>query len=84
MDATASVNEILCTSQKKWELETLAMIFHGRKHEPYMESPNSARQLNSKVKSMIIILFDIKGTFHNVFVLAGQTVSSAYYCDVLL
>jgi hypothetical protein len=28
------------------------------------------------------IFFDIKGILHNDFVLAGQTVSSAYYCDI--
>jgi hypothetical protein len=32
---------------------------------------------------MLIIFFDIKGIVHKEFVLAGQTVSSAYYCDVL-
>jgi hypothetical protein len=36
-----------------------------------------------KVKSMIIIFFDIKGIVHKEFVLAGQTVNSACYCDVL-
>jgi hypothetical protein len=37
----------------------------------------------SKVKSMFIIFFDIKGILHKEFVLAGQTVNSAYYCDFL-
>jgi hypothetical protein len=27
--------------------------------------------------------FDIKGIVHKEFVLAGQTVNSAYYCNVL-
>jgi hypothetical protein len=50
-----------------------------------MESPNSprpkaARQVKSKVKSMLIIFFDIKGIVHKEFLLAGQTVNSAYYC----
>jgi hypothetical protein len=31
----------------------------------------------------LIIFFDIKGTVHIEFVLEGQTVISAYYCDVL-
>jgi hypothetical protein len=31
---------------------------------------------------MFIIFFDIKLTVHKEFVLAGQTVTSAYYCDV--
>jgi hypothetical protein len=38
--------------------------------------------VESKVKSMLIIFFDIKGNVDEEFVLAGQTVSSAYFCDV--
>jgi hypothetical protein len=30
-----------------------------------------------------LLFFDIKGIVHKQFVLAGQTVNSAYYCDVL-
>jgi hypothetical protein len=37
----------------------------------------------TKAKSMLIILLDIKGTFRKEFVLAGQIVSYAYYCDIL-
>jgi hypothetical protein len=44
---------------------------------------NKARQVNSKVNSMLIIFFDIKGIFHEEFVLAGHTVNSICYCDVL-
>jgi hypothetical protein len=58
-----------------------------RKHELYTESPLTetakARQVKSKVKSMLIIFFDNKGIVHKEFVLAGQTVSAAYYRDVL-
>jgi hypothetical protein len=36
-----------------------------------------------KVKSMLIIFFDIKGIVHIEVVQAGQTVSSAYYFDVM-
>jgi hypothetical protein len=32
---------------------------------------------------MLIIFFAIKGIAHKEFILAGQTVNSAYYCDVL-
>jgi hypothetical protein len=38
-----------------------------------------ARQVKSKVKSLLIIFFDIKGIVHKEFALAGQTV----YSDVL-
>jgi uncharacterized OsmC-like protein len=31
----------------------------------------------------LIIFFDIKGSVHKEFILAGQTVNSAHYCSVL-
>jgi hypothetical protein len=37
-----------------------------------------------KVKSMLIIFFDINGIVRKKFVLAGKAASSAYYCEVLL
>jgi hypothetical protein len=40
-----------------------------------------ARQVKSKVKSMLIIFFHIKGTLHLEFIQAGQTVKSTYYCN---
>jgi hypothetical protein len=39
--------------------------------------PEKVRQVKSKVNSVLIIFFDIKGIVHKGFVLAGQTVSSA-------
>jgi hypothetical protein len=44
---------------------------------------NKVRHVKSKVKSMLIILFDIKGVAHKEFTLAGQTVNSVYYCDCI-
>jgi hypothetical protein len=38
--------------------------------------------MKSKVKSMLIIISDIKGIVDKEFMLAGQTVNSAYYCDI--
>jgi hypothetical protein len=35
-----------------------------------------------QVTGMLIIFFDIKGIVHKEFILAVQTVNSAYYCDV--
>jgi hypothetical protein len=48
---------------------------------PNSSTPKKARQLKSKVKS--IIIFDIKNTIYKEFVLVDQTVNSAYCCDVL-
>jgi hypothetical protein len=42
---------------------------------------NRDRQVESIVKSMLIIFFDMKGIVHKEFILAGQTVNSTYYCD---
>jgi hypothetical protein len=39
-------------------------------------------KMKSNVKSIIIIFFDVKRIVHKEIVLAGQTVNSAYYCDV--
>jgi hypothetical protein len=36
-----------------------------------------------KVKSMLIMFFDIEGSVHKEFALAGQGVNSEYHCDVL-
>jgi phage-related protein len=40
------------------------------------------RQAKNKVKSMLIIFFDIKGSVHKEFTQAVETVNSAYYCGV--
>jgi hypothetical protein len=58
-----------------------------RKQEPYNVSLNSpiskkARQMRSKVTSMLIIFFDFKEIVHKEFLIAGQTVNSAYCRDV--
>jgi hypothetical protein len=36
-----------------------------------------------KVKSMLIVFFDIKGIVHKEFVLTGQTANSKYCCDII-
>jgi hypothetical protein len=72
-------------------METLAMIrkvFGEEIMRPYKESPNSpapknTRQIKSKIKSILIIFFDIKGIVHKESVLEGQTVNSAYHRDPL-
>jgi hypothetical protein len=51
--------------------------------EDSMSRPNSPRPVTSKVKSMLIIFFDIKEIVHKEFILADQTVDFAHYYDVL-
>jgi hypothetical protein len=41
---------------------------------PNSPRPKEARQLKGKVNSVLIVFFDIKGTVHKEFVMAGQTV----------
>jgi hypothetical protein len=45
--------------------------------------PKKGRQVKSKIKSMLIIFFNIKGIVHKEVVPAVQRVNSVYYCDVL-
>jgi hypothetical protein len=44
---------------------------------PYTKQQSSQRKKKSRVKNMLVIVFDIKGIVHKEFVLAGQTVNSA-------
>jgi hypothetical protein len=48
---------------------------------PISPWPKKARQVKSKAKNMLAISFNIKGIVHKEFVMAGQTVNFAYYCD---
>jgi hypothetical protein len=90
MGPTKVQHNILCKSRKKcngYPGKDYTSV-QGRKHEPYMKGPNSprpkdARQVRSKVKSMLIIFVDIKRIVHKEFVLTGQTVNSIYYWDIL-
>lgn len=50
---------------------------------PTSPRPKKARQVKSKVKSMLLVFFDTKGIVHKEFVPPNQTVNSTYYCDVL-
>jgi hypothetical protein len=54
-----------------------ALFVHGK--SKLTDTKKKARQAKSKVKSMLVIFFDIKGIVHKEFIMAGQTVTSAYY-----
>jgi hypothetical protein len=47
------------------------------------QTEEKGRHVKSKVESMLIILFDMKEIVNKGFGLAGQTVISAKYCNVL-
>jgi hypothetical protein len=53
------------------------IMSHTRKDQ------KKARQVKTKVKSILIDFFDVKGIVFKEFLLAGQTDNSAYYCGVL-
>jgi hypothetical protein len=53
------------------------------KEKPKLTGTKKARQVKSKVRSMLIISSHIKGIVHKEFILVGQAVNSAYYCYVL-
>jgi hypothetical protein len=72
-------------------METLAMIIlafgkENMSHTWVFEWQGRTKKVTwvqSKVKTMFIIFFDIKGIVHKEFVLAGQTVNYAFSCDIL-
>jgi transposase len=46
-------------------------------------APNKARKSRSKIKTMLIIFFDIRGVVHHEYILASQTVNAKFYVEVL-
>jgi phage portal protein BeeE len=55
----------------------------SKSKSPNSLRPKKVRQVKSKVKSMLIIFFDINEIAHKEFVMADQTGNSTYYSDVL-
>ncbi|UYV75692.1 hypothetical protein LAZ67_13001035 [Cordylochernes scorpioides] len=53
----------------------------GTQNHPH--APKKARMSKSRIKTMIIVFFDIRGIVHCEFVPQGQTVNSAFYLEVL-
>jgi hypothetical protein len=51
-------------------------------HRDQREGGKKTSQVKSKAKNILIMFFDMKGIVHKYFVLTGQTVNSAHYCDV--
>jgi hypothetical protein len=66
----------------------LSRVISGEDSWIYGYDPDTKQQatqwkMKSKVKCLLIFFFDNNGIVHKEFVLAGQTVNSAYYCDIL-
>jgi hypothetical protein len=89
MDLTKEQLQVLCKYRKSaTEIETLIrQAFEEETTEPCAESPKSprpkmARQEKSKVKSMLISFFEIKGIVNKDIFLVGHWVNSTYYYHV--
>ncbi|UYV70307.1 hypothetical protein LAZ67_7002482 [Cordylochernes scorpioides] len=52
-------------------------------HTKSSPRPKKARMSKSRIKTMIIVFFDIRGIVHCEFVPQGQTVNSVFYLEVL-
>ncbi|UYV63432.1 hypothetical protein LAZ67_2004058 [Cordylochernes scorpioides] len=52
-------------------------------HTKSSPRPKKARMSKSRIKTMIIVFFDIRGIVHFEFVPQGQAVNSAFYLEVL-
>ena len=52
-------------------------------HSPSSPQPKKSHLRKSKVKTMLIAFFDSNGIIHKDFILAGQTVNSAFCGEVL-
>jgi hypothetical protein len=85
MDPTKEQHQIFRKSQEKCYGDPTNdwTSIRGRKHEPYRESPNSprpikARQVKGKVKSILIIFFELNGNVHKEFELISHTIVRFY------
>jgi hypothetical protein len=92
MDPTATVYQILCKFRIKWDGDPgndwaavgddsikRAWVWNGKVRNDHDQKWR--HWLKAKSISMLVIFFDIEGTFSKEFAIAGQTVN---FCDVLL
>jgi hypothetical protein len=79
------VLENVITCDKTWifqyDQETKRQSMHWK--TPTSPRMKKARMSKSKVKAMMIVLFNIRGAIMNEFVLEGQTPNQKYYLEVL-
>jgi polysaccharide deacetylase 2 family uncharacterized protein YibQ len=84
--ATKEVSDLVQISEKVQQtLATIRQVFREENIEKakVTDTKKGARQVKSKVKSILIIFFDSKGIVHKESMLAGQRANYAYYCDIL-
>jgi hypothetical protein len=77
------VTEALAMIRQASGKESMSHIWVFEWKSLYLLGPKKPRRVKCKVRSMLIISFDIKGIVHREIILAGQTVNSAYYSGIL-
>ncbi|UYV63675.1 NOS1 [Cordylochernes scorpioides] len=76
------VPKVLTQDQKELRVLRSQELLDLIQNEPdFLNS--KARMSKSRIKTMIIVFFDIRGIVHCEFVPQGQTVNSAFYLEVL-
>jgi hypothetical protein len=77
--------ERVITVGKAWIYEYDLEINRQNEEWKHPGSPctKKARKSRSKIKTMLIVLFDIRGVVHHEYVPAGQTVNAKLYVEVL-
>jgi hypothetical protein len=82
-----NVREELCQITSD-DATFLSMVIDGDKswicsYDPETKQQFSQWNMKSKAKSILVIFYDIEGIVHKEFVLEGQTINTAYSCDIL-
>ncbi|UYV81907.1 hypothetical protein LAZ67_21000085 [Cordylochernes scorpioides] len=80
-----------CFKLRKPASESFKMLKRAFKEDSLLKSRafewfarfKDARMIKSKLKCLLITLFDVKGLVHYEFVPKGQTINQHYYLDVL-
>jgi hypothetical protein len=74
------VNVNFCVKLQKSPRGTLEMLENSLWRVP---RPKKPQMLKSKIKTMLICSFDIRGIIHFKFVSKGTTVNHTFYMEVL-
>jgi hypothetical protein len=70
---------------EKWGKRPLQWLDKHSKKEAWVrvQKTKKGKTREEQSQTMFIVFFDIKGNVHKGFILAGHTINSTYYCDVL-
>jgi hypothetical protein len=68
---------------KEMQVLRLLWLWCFKSKKPQLERSKDSYMLKSKMKTVLITFFDIKGTVHFEFIPQGQRVNKAYYVEIL-